>query len=150
MQIAIASTSPIEISESESDSEVEILTEESSCSSKSSSIAANKSTSESSVSLLDNSPEPSVLSRKRKLHQNLPPTGSKRGKCRVPANPKRITPVERVRAYLNEYFSVNSNNKLFRLACREEVVTKKSIDLYVKSQKHVWVRRGWLKRLNES
>ena len=94
-------------------------------------IAANKSSSESSVSLLDRlrSPESSVLSRKRKLHQNLPPTGRKRGKCRVVANPKDITPAERVRAYPNEHFSVNSNKK---------VVTKKSIiDLHVKSQKHV-------------
>ena len=58
------------------------LTEDSTCSS---SVTTNKSSSESSVSLLDRlrSPEPSVLSRKRKLRQNLPPSGRKRGKGRV-------------------------------------------------------------------
>ena len=112
------------------------LTEDSTCSS---SVTANKSSSESSVSLLDRlrSPEPSVLSRKRKLRQNLPPSGRKRGKGRVVTNPKSITPAERVRSYPNEHFSVNANKKLFCSACREEVATKKSIiDLHVKSQKH--------------
>ena len=135
-------------SESESGSEVEILTEESSCSTKSSSVAANKSSSESSVSLLDRhrSPEPSVLSRKRKMRQNLPPTGRKRGKCRVVANPKGITPAERVRAYPNEHFNVNSNKKLFCWWRPRRVSST-----YMSNHRSMYgVRRGWLKRLRES
>ena len=65
-----------------------------------------------------------------------PPTGVKRGKGAVAADPKGVTPADRVRAYPNEPFSV-SNKKLFCMACRDELVMKKSeIDIHVKSDKH--------------
>ena len=81
-------------------------------------------------------PLPSDLARKRKVQSN-PPTGVKRGKGAVAADPKGVTPADRVRAYPNEPFSV-SNKKLFCSACREDVAMKKSvIDLHVKSVKHV-------------
>lgn len=58
------------------------------------------------------------LARKRKVWSN-PPTGLKRGKGSVVANPKGIAPVDRVQAYPNEPFTV-SNKEFFCTACREE------------------------------
>ena len=89
-------------------------------------------------SILDRlrSPTPSDLARKRKIRQNLPPKGVKRGKGRGFADPKGVVPADRVRNYPEESFTV-SNNRLFCSACREEVATKKSvIELHIKSQKH--------------
>ena len=78
----------------------------------------------------------SDLARKRKVRSN-PPTGVKRGKgAAVVANPKGVGPADRVRTYPAEPFSV-SNKRLFCMACREELATKKSIiDLHIKSVKH--------------
>ena len=89
-------------------------------------------------SILDRlrSPTPSDLARKRKIRQNLPPKGVKRGKGRGFADPKGVVPADRVRNYPEESFTV-SNNRLFCSACREEVATKQSvIELHIKSQKH--------------
>ena len=62
----------------------------------------------SSSSLLSRlrSPMPSDLSRKRKVAQNLPPVGKKKGNGSVVANPKSITPAERAKTYSSEQFIV--------------------------------------------
>ena len=81
-------------------------------------------------------PQPSYLARKRKITTN-PPLGKKRGRGSAANDPKSVSPIERVKSYLNESFSV-SNKKLFCLGCREELSVKKStIELHIKSLKHV-------------
>ena len=84
------------------------------------------------------SPTPSELSRKRKIRQNPPPpSGIKRGKGHTAADPKSISPADRVKSFPNECLTV-SCNKLFCRSCREEVALKKSIiEMHIKSQKHV-------------
>ena len=82
------------------------------------------------------SPPLSELARQRKIRKNPPPKGQRRGKGTVADDPKNVSPIDRVRAYPNEPFTV-SNKKLFCSACREELATKKSvIDLHLKSVKH--------------
>ena len=72
------------------------------------------------------SPLLSDLAWKRKVRSN-PPKGVKRGKgAVVAADPKDVTPTDRVRAYPNKPFSV-SNKRLFCSACREEIAMKKSV-----------------------
>ncbi len=61
---------------------------------------------------------------------NPPPKGVERGKGAVTTDPKSISPLDRVKAYPGENFTVS--NKLFCSACREEVAVKKSVvELYV-------------------
>ena len=81
-------------------------------------------------------PPSSDLARKRKIATNPPPTGMKRCKGRIAAEPKTITPAVRVKQYPDENFKV-SNHSLFCTACRETLSLKKSIiDLHVKTAKH--------------
>ena len=90
------------------------------------------------VSLLDRlrPPTPADLARKRQLKQNPPPKGVKRGKGKEKGDPKNISPYERVKAYLDEEFTVR-NNKLFCRACKEVLAMKKSsIEYHIKSMKH--------------
>lgn len=97
----------------------------------------SSSTSSGVTSLLSKlrAPLPSDLARKRKIRSNNPPKGAKRGKGAVVADPKSIKPTDRVRVYPDELFKV-SNNRLFCMACREELATKKSmIDFHIKSVK---------------
>ena len=62
----------------------------------------------------------------------------KKGKGREQGDSKNVSPADRVRAYPDEQFSVSGNNKLFCLACREELATKKSsIESHTKSQKDI-------------
>ena len=80
-------------------------------------------------------PDPSYLTRKRKVQRN-PPTGMKRSKGRTENDPKRVSEADRIKQFPNEHFTL-SRGKLFCLACREELSTKKSIlELHTKSAKH--------------
>ena len=88
-------------------------------------------------SLLDRlrSPQPSDLARKRHVKSN-PPRGSWKGKGKVTADPKSVSPSDRVKAYPGENFIV-SNKKLFCRGCREELALKKSIvENHIASFKH--------------
>ena len=78
----------------------------------------------------------SDLARKRKVKVN-PPVGKKSHKrARTDANPKSVSPAQRVREFPNELLSVSAG-KLFCTACREELGLKASIiRLHIKSQKH--------------
>ena len=84
-------------------------------------------------------PPLSVISRKRKLRANHPPTGKKRScsrPCRGLSDPKSITPVQRLKEHPGESLSV-SNGKLFCGACREELSLKANIlKNHLKSEKH--------------
>ncbi len=91
-------------------------------------------------------PLPSELSHKRKIRMNPPPKGVKCGKGAVTADPKSITPLDCVKAYPGENFTV-SNNTLFCSACREEVAVKKSVvELHITSQKHKRGKERLIKR----
>ena len=80
-------------------------------------------------------PTSSELSRKRKVDRN-PPRGKKRSRGTCASDPKSITPQQRVKQYNDECFSV-ANNKLFCLACREELSIKNSVIIgHIKSSKH--------------
>ena len=82
------------------------------------------------------SPQASDLARKRKLKCNLP-KGTKKGKGSVASNPKNVSPLDRVKAYPNEHFTVSYNKKLFCSTCQEEVAIKKSvIECHIVSRKH--------------
>jgi len=59
------------------------------------------------------SPLPSESARKRKIRKN-PPKEQKRGKGTAADDPKNVAPIDRVRAYPGEPFTV-SNRKLFCL-----------------------------------
>lgn len=88
-------------------------------------------------SLLDRlrCPQPSDLARKRLIKCN-PPRGSWKGKGKVAADPKTVSPSDRVRAHPEENFTV-SNRRLFCCACREELAVKKSvIEHHIASHKH--------------
>ena len=90
------------------------------------------------VSILDRlkAPTPSDLHRKRKTKVN-PPCGKKRStSSSSSSDPKRVTPIERVRQYPKEPFKV-SNNRLFCYGCREEIKLKTTIiSNHIKSKKH--------------
>ena len=65
------------------------------------------------------------------------PPNTKKGTGSVASNPKNVSPLDRVKAYSSEHFSVSYNKKLFCSACREEVAVKKSvIECHIVSQKH--------------
>ena len=112
---------------SDSELEVESIDDGSSTTigSETSSVAVSSSESgqTSVVSLLTGLrlPTSSELSRKRKIKQNVPPTGLKKGKGRAAGNPKNISPGERVTTYSGEPFIVNPNKNLF---CSAELSTK--------------------------
>ena len=81
-------------------------------------------------------PTASELSRKRKIDRNPPPKGKRRSRGSCSSDPKSVTPQQRVRKYPEECFFV-SNNKLFCLACREELSVKSSVITgHIKSSKH--------------
>ena len=82
-------------------------------------------------------PQPSELSRKRKVHANPPPVGKKRSKqTSRKFDPTSITPSKRVSEYPGEHL-VESNRKLFCKACRETLAVKSSVVRnHVKSKKH--------------
>ena len=81
-------------------------------------------------------PDPSHLARKRNIRCN-PPVGMKQSKGRTANDPKIISAADRVKQFPNEHFTVSSG-KLFCLACREELSTKKTIlELHIKAAKHV-------------
>ena len=83
------------------------------------------------------SPRVSDQARKQKVSTNAPPLGKWRRGGRGSADPKSVTPAQRVEEFSNEEVTV-SNGKLFCLACREELSLKRSIVCYhVKSKKHV-------------
>ena len=99
-----------------------------------SSSDASTSTASSLLARL-RSPRPSDLARKRQVKSN-PPRGARKGKGTVTADPKTVSPSDRVKAYHGEHFTV-SNKKLFCRACREELAVKKSvIECHIASQKH--------------
>ena len=65
-----------------------------------------------------------------------PPTGKKRCKGGTSGDPKSVKPADRVKQYPEGNLTVSAG-KLFCVACREELSTKKSIiDLHLKSVKH--------------
>ena len=81
-------------------------------------------------------PNPSHLARKRTIQCN-PSIGMKRSKGRTVNDPKKVSAADRVKQFPNEHFNLSSG-KLFCLACREELSTKKSIlELHIKAAKHV-------------
>ena len=81
------------------------------------------------------SPTSSELSRKRRVNKN-PPKGKRRSYARGKSDPKNVTPQQRVKKLSNEPLTV-SNNKLFCLACREELSVKSSVlNMHIQSRKH--------------
>ncbi len=99
---------------------------------------ASLSTSDGQRSLLDvlRAPQKSDLARKRSLAQNLPHDGRRNKAPKRAHDPKGVTPAQRVREFPGESLSVSSN-KLFCVACREEVALKLSIIKgHVGSSKH--------------
>ena len=99
-----------------------------------SSSDASTSTASSLLARL-RSPRPSDLARKRQVKSN-PPRGARKGKGTVTADPKTVSPSDRVKAYHGENFTI-SNKKLFCCTCREELAVKKSvIECHIASQKH--------------
>ena len=108
-------------------------------------VESNTESSESGVASILNylkPPKASTLARKRKIAVN-PPMGLKRSKGTASNDPKSVRPVDRVKSYPQEPFSV-SNKKLFCLSCREELPLKKnSIDVHVKCTKHTNNTKRW-------
>ena len=94
----------------------------------------------STASLLNvlKAPKPSSLSRKRTQARNPnPPRGKRRCRGTSTHDPKGIKPIQRVKEYPDELFSI-SNNKLFCKGCREELCVKKSsVANHLKSSKHI-------------
>ena len=92
------------------------------------------------------SPTSSTLARKRKLTKNKPPTGCKKGKGAVAAEPQSITPESRLREFLDEYLCVSSG-RLFCCACREVLSVKKSVIIqHIRSAKHTRGKEGITQR----
>ena len=60
------------------------------------------------------SPTSSTLARKRKLTKNKPPTGCKKGKGAVAAEPQSITPESRLREFPDDYLCVSSGRLGFQ------------------------------------
>ena len=100
------------------------------------------------LSLLEKlrSPTSSTLARKRKLTKNKPPTGCKKGKGAVAAEPQLITPESRLREFPDDYLCVSSG-RLFRRTCREVLSVKKSIIIqHIRSAKHTQGKEGVAQR----
>ena len=137
----MAESVPLELDDkdvSDSELEVESIDDGSSTTSGSETSSVTVSSGQTSVVSLLTRLRSSELSRKRKIKQNVPPTGLKKGKGRAAGNPKNISPGERVTTYSGEPFIVNPNKNIFCSACREELSTKKSIiEMHIKSQKHL-------------
>ena len=96
------------------------------------------SCSDSHKNLLDvlKSPQRSEFSRKRSIAQNLPHDGRHHKPPKRTHDPKGVTPGQRVKEFLSECLSVSAN-KLFCVACREEVALKISIiRCHIASSKH--------------
>ncbi len=93
-------------------------------------------------------PRASELTRKRKVARNYPPgkRRSSNSSARGAADPKSVTPHQRVTEFPDEKLSV-SNGKLFCLACREEIALKRSVVSYhVRSAKHTEGKQKLLNR----
>ena len=81
-------------------------------------------------------PKSSDLARKRRVDRN-PPRGKKRSCGQGASDPKSSTPRQRLREFPGEHLSV-SYNKLFCLACREELSVKTSVlRSHIRSAKHL-------------
>ena len=101
-------------------------------------IDAEGSTNDGNKSVLDvlKASQRSDLARKRSVAQNLPHDGRRHKAPRRAHDPKGVTPTQRVKEFPNECLSVSAN-KLFCVACREEVALKLSIIKgHVVSSKH--------------
>lgn len=79
-------------------------------------------------SLLDvlKAPQPSELTRKRKVASN-PPIGQKAARGQGSSEPKSVTAKDRLREFPGECLSVKIGGKLFCEACREELSLRKNI-----------------------
>ena len=103
---------------------------------------SNSAISDPTPSILNRlkSPKLSEVARPRKIKTNTPPVGLKRstGQSKFRSYmPKSISPIQQVREFPNDSFTVSAG-KLFCNPCREEIGTKLSvIRLHVKSKKHV-------------
>ena len=73
-------------------------------------VETSDSASNPVVSILDRlrSPQPLDLARKRKVRHNPPPRGLKKGK--QTANPKNVSPSDRVKEFPGEHFTVSNTN----------------------------------------
>ncbi len=82
-------------------------------------------------------PNSAEIGRKRKVRCNqLPPSGTRRGKARSTHDPKSVVPLQRVGEFPNELLTVSAG-RLFCSACREELSLKTSVIRYhLKSDKH--------------
>ena len=92
-----------------------------------------------SLTLLDKLrvPKKSELGRKRKVALNFPRDRKRRTVPKSFANPKKVTPEQRMREFPNQSLKVSSG-KLFCNACHEEVGLKKSIiDRHLTAVKHI-------------
>ena len=93
-------------------------------------------TAPSLLSRLKQAPQ-SILTRKRRVAQNLPHDGKRRKAPKCTTEPKSVTADQRVKEFPDEKLTVSSK-KLFCSACREEVAVKKSIiEQHLKSEKHI-------------
>ena len=104
-------------------------------SSRSSSLSCHKTGAsveyEIRPSLLDTlqSPRPSDLARKRKIHANPLPVGKKRSQAGTSArkhDPKTVTPLHRACEFPGEHLAA-SGGKLFCKACREYLALKRNV-----------------------
>lgn len=78
----------------------------------------------------------SELARARKTKTNKPPNGVRRSRGSSAANPKNVTPSQRIREFKDEPFSVSAG-RLFCSGCREVLGLKKSVITYhINSAKH--------------
>ena len=103
------------------------------------SLPSSSSSSSQCRSLLDvlKAPQRSDLARKRRIAQNLPHDGRRNKATKRSHDPKSVVPAQRVKEFPGECLSVSAN-KLFCVACREEVALKRSIiTSHIGSSKHV-------------
>ena len=103
------------------------------------SLPSSSSSSSQCRSLLDvlKAPQRSDLARKRRVAQNLPHDGRRNKAPKRSHDPKSVVPAQRVKEFPGECLSVSAN-KLFCVACREEVALKRSIITgHIGSSKHV-------------
>lgn len=84
------------------------------------------------------SPPASEFGRKRRIKTNPPPTGKRRSIGSSAFQLKKVKPHTRVKEFPKEPIKVNSNKKLFCVACREELCLKlSSIRNHAQSSKHI-------------
>lgn len=96
------------------------------------------STSSHVSSILDRlkAPKKFELTRKRKVHSNLPPKGKRQARGEGANEPMSINPSQHVKEFPSKCLTV-SHNKLFCTACREELSLRKGVIVsHVASTKH--------------